>query len=73
MKKEYEKPVIELVEFEMNTAIAGCHFDVTENALDSTCIKESWKDTLVFATENSCKLEEFCYYTPEGDNSVFNS
>lgn len=79
MKREYTKPVVELVKFELNEAIAACAIDVTVNLHDKTCAKDKYKDPDLFEglfTPNSCKEPPvgYCYYTAaEGMTGLFDS
>ncbi len=73
MRKKYEKPIVELVAFEMSDAIAGCNVIVEpytqsdENACE--------KDPMV-TFRSDCEVppeysDKYCYYTAE--NSIFTS
>ena len=66
MKKEYEKPVIELVEFEMNDAIAGCPTDATEGFVDIKCVKGQYVDIAFTESDGCFPTEGYCYYNSTG-------
>lgn len=64
MKKKYEKPIIELVEFEVNEAIAGnCKGERLpgENATEAACIDIGVGKQ--YADDGSCDVVIECYNT----------
>ena len=73
MKKKYEKPVLELVEFEVSSAIATCSDDVTNGATGIKCVKEEYEGYHLFSEgETGCEpVNEYCYYP--SDFSLINS
>lgn len=79
MKREYKKPVVELVRFELNVAIAACDAKIYKTPMngDINCVlNEVFRDINFYEQENSCSddrwPEKYCYYTPEGI-ATFNS
>ena len=65
MKKEYEKPIAELVVFEMNEAIANCQNKVY--ASPEVCAQNL--DPNINLADSSCTYpipESYCYNTPDG-------
>lgn len=69
MKKEYEKPTIDLVEFEVGNAIAACssqHFSD-----DGRCLPDMPDENGNYTDVTSCKTEVYCYHTAE--NLTWNS
>lgn len=78
MKREYTKPVVELVKFELNEAIAACSIDVTVNLHDKTCAKDEYKDEIFEGLFNPSACKEppadYCYYTAtDGLKGLFDS
>ena len=72
MKKEYEKPIVELVEFEVSDAIAGtCQSKVQTSAQE--CVVEIDPEINFSHPDETCtiKLDEgYCYYSPNDINST---
>lgn len=65
MKKEYEKPVLELVEFEILDAIAtSCADDVTRDSTGKECVTEGYDGFNLFSgkSEGCEPYEGYCYY-----------
>lgn len=83
MKKEYKKPIMEIVPFAMNEAVAsGCKMDVYQNMSDSTCQHtDVWKELEgIYKVEfnfvqdgEGCTsyIEGYCYFS--SSDIVFNS
>ena len=83
MKKEYKKPIMEIVPFALNEAVAtGCKIDVYQNMSDASCeYTDVWNElittlgdgTVNFTQDNGCTkyLEGYCYFT--SSQIVFNS
>lgn len=64
MKKQYEKPIAELVIFEMNDVVASCTADITENLSDYSCIKDEYAGIITFVQDSDCENpKDYCYYT----------
>lgn len=67
MKKQYEKPIAELVVFEMNTAIASCDIKLYINVNSgSDCEKDPTLDGIEYD-------DKYCYYTSQPEYTIFNS
>lgn len=65
MKKKYEKPVLELVEFEMSDAIATCQSKVYASL--EACATSL--DPHITLADSDCTYpipEAYCYNTPGG-------
>lgn len=79
MKREYKKPVAELVRFELNEAIAACAEDVTQNSHDKGCVKKDYTDPDLWEwlfTQDSCgePTRGYCYYSVSDSGlNVFDS
>lgn len=83
MKKEYKKPIMEIVPFALNEAVAtGCKIDVYQNMSDASCEHtDVWKEIEAvlgmdfnFAEDDkSCTsyLKGYCFFT--SSQVVFNS
>ena len=82
MKKEYKKPVMEIVPFVLNEAVAsGCKIDVYQNVSDNTCQEtDVWKEIegmfvidFNFTEDNGCNsyVSGYCYFASA--QVVFNS
>ena len=83
MKNKYVKPMLEVIPFELNEAIAsGCGLKVYNHAT-GTCYDttDQWKEMEMLTGANltddaSCStpLDGYCYYTSNGTgNFLFNS
>ena len=78
MKKKYEKPIAELVVFELGEAIATTCANqvyIFANA-NRGCSPNYDYDWLNFGSECSrsdIPNKEYCYFTPDGTNSIFDS
>lgn len=83
MKKEYKKPVVEVIPFELNEAIAsGCGLKVYNHADGVACTTtEAWNELQSMTGANlteesacSVPLAQYCEYTMNGTgNFLFNS
>lgn len=65
MKAKYEKPVLEVVQLNVNSAIASCsesYFDLSEV---NNCKKLNDMITEGYFSDNSCDIiyEDKCYFT----------
>ena len=75
MKAVYTKPTLELIAFELNEAIAGCHLLVHNNHGHGDC-EEGEASFLEeygnFAPSEDCtnpvEIEGYCYFTSVGSN-----
>ena len=68
MKNKYEKPIAELVVFELTDAIATCQSKVQTG--EKSC--EDVVDPEINFAYGSCDIpldEDYCYYSP-GDNTA---
>ena len=83
MKKVYEKPVLELVSFELNEAIAACGEQVHSNHAHLDCEETplgAFLEGTLGATFTSDKadcadgnpLEGYCYFTANDSGSAIN-
>ena len=79
MKREYTKPVVELVKFEMSEAIASCDVKIYVSPVKDTegCkLNTVFEDINFFEAADNCAddrwPEKYCYYTPDG-LATFNS
>lgn len=74
MKKSYKKPMMEVVPFELNEAVAsGCKIDVYQNMSDASCDHtEKWNELeaifgvqFTFTKDGECDtyLDGYCYFT----------
>lgn len=82
MKNKYEKPMLEVIPFELNEAIAsGCGLKVYNHQEGTCATTAEWKELesmmQVNLTEDiSCSspLKGYCYYTSNGTGTfLFNS
>lgn len=77
MKREYTKPVVELVRFELNEAIAAC--DVPAHNLWNACKDPNPQyPKITFQDQDACNgsdplPEGYCYYTVNAAQTFFNS
>lgn len=79
MKREYTKPVVELVRFELNVAIAACDakiYKTPTNGNDACALNEVFKNLNFYNAQGECNddrwPEGYCYYSAEGIQT-FNS
>ena len=78
MKKEYKKPVVELVEFEISEAIATCSL-LAYNLKGESCTDPNPNfPHLTFQDAAACEGSDplpdgYCYYTIAEKQTFFNS
>ena len=67
MKKEYEKPIVELVVFEANSCIAtSC---VSHPATPERCLPAASESAEgAFDDKQGCPVEVYCYHTSQDIN-----
>lgn len=78
MKREYTKPVVELVRFELNEAIAACDIKIYVDLNDGvSCRVNTLFGDSDFQDEVHCKKYEgfigYCYYSATDGIPTFNS
>lgn len=66
MKAKYEKPALEVVQLEVNLAIASCSEDAYFDANEAqNCRTMSSMQTEGYFSDNSCQIiyQDACYFT----------
>lgn len=80
MKKKYERPTMDVIEFQLNEAICACGAQLFDHSTKDACFTklttegELLRDKMHinFAEDCSIPLDNYCYFT-SANNTIFSS